>query len=118
MKPSRFRFRISLRLLLLLVTAIALWFVFFVSLQTTKLTIPGDCGAYMGGIPADGDLIEIIVVTDNKTKSIVKGVRVVGAPNWRFQDGVAMTLKVKTTLYQQGKIRRYKYHRISNLPEP
>lgn len=113
MKPKKRKVQLSIRLLLLVVTAFAFYFAFFVSLYETKLNISEDEGAYRGGIPADGNLIQVFGKNENGVTLLADGLLVTEAPMWKFRDGTAMTVMVQTTLYQQGKIRRYKFHHIA-----
>ena len=113
MKPKKRRVQLSIRLLLLVVTAVAFYFAYFVSLYETQLNVSEDEGAYSGGIPASDDLIKVFGKDENGVTLLVDGLRVTEAPVWKFTDGTAMTVTIQTTLYQQGQIRRYKFHHIA-----
>jgi len=113
MKPKKRRIQLSIRLLLIIVTAIAFYFAFFVSLYETQLNISEDEGAYLGGIPASDNVIKVFGKDENGVTLVADGLLVTEAPTWKFSDGVAMTVTDQSTLYQQGKIRRYKLHHIA-----
>ncbi|WP_075083306.1 hypothetical protein [Mariniblastus fucicola] len=78
------------------------------------IAIKHDDGAYVGGVPAPGDHVEVFATTDTgEIKSLARDLVVLEHPDWKFTDGIAMRLKLQINWRQQWSISGYKHYRIA-----
>jgi hypothetical protein len=98
---------------LLILTALVALGIFLFGSTTITITIPHDKGAYIGGVPKTGNIVDVYGGKKEDSLWVVKDVRVAAEPQWSFRDGIAMKLDISMRRYQAWPLRGFDYCRIA-----